>query len=213
MYKRKRSNSSYNNRPFKRPRTTTPVSTIVKKEIRKQEEKQYFNISSGPSSIDIGGTMFNLLFNMNKGDNDDQYSGSRVTPQWLRVRYAINSTQSAFSMVRIIIFQWKSQSAPIPADVLTLIGNARAPLSSTVSRFKATARILHDKLHDINAIAPATVTTVYSTQAFMKKIQPIEFFESANGVSSNGLYLFAISDDGVTDFPDLQFVSELCYSD
>jgi len=203
-------------RARKRARLTPQANlrAVVKSEIARQGDKKYTQDSSAAASIDYSGTVYNLLTNLTKGDGTTNFNGSSIDPQSLQVRYAWNGTVTSFNVVRTIIFQWFDTTAPTPAAVLASVGNAQAPLSPLNIQNRPIMRILSDSLDAMNANL-TTFPIVMPKKVFVpgKRMKRVMFQPVNAIVISGGLYLLAISDDAVTDFPDFQFFSELRYTD
>ena len=187
------------------------VERAVKRALAKNiEAKVTYTTQQG--GIDYNGSVFNMTSAIARSDNaNDGFTGNLILPKCLTIRWAV-STNQTFSRMRLLVFQWKDASSPVPGGILNTIGSAIAPHSPLLLSNKHKVHVLHDEIISLFPVAGsyAVVTGVIQCTGSLARVQ---FATGSTLIQMNGLFLLAISDDGAPVYPQLDFISELCYTD
>jgi len=213
--KRNVQNPNPNQRPTAKGKTSLTkeqtVAQLVKKELAKQSDTKYYQTVIASVSVDFSGTVFNLLTGLVRGDASNNFDGMSIQPLHLVLRYAWNSSvANSSNLVRLIVFQWFEATAPTPAAVLAGIGAATAPLQPTLIQNKRLYKVLHDSFEGLSSPFSGGVDiitrTVYIPE---KRLRRVIYQTAADVIVTGGIWMLAISDDGVADYPDLQYSAEV----
>lgn len=171
---------------------------------------------NGASGIDLNGSIVSLTRNLTRGDSSvDEATGTLIKPQWLTLKTTWSTDQN-FSTCRVLIFQWKDSSLPVPSGILDLATTPFAPISyiSWVNHRKI--RVLADKVIAMKPRASGgydAKVKVFSLP--LSTLPPIQLPLNGLGVvpQMNGLFVLLISDDAVASFPICDITSELTFTD
>jgi len=204
-------------RPATRRAATTQsqVRTIVRKELAKEADYKYCQQNAAPTSIDYSGTVVNLLSTLVRGDQAIQFDGRSIVPKHVLIRYQWNgTTASTFSTVRTMVIQWYNSSIPNAGNILASTGTAQAPLQPTLINNKNLFRVLHDQVDTLN-VQIASTPTAFSGKIYIpaSMLRKVYYQSSFDVIEKNALYLVVISDDGITDYPDFSYASEIKFTD
>lgn len=197
--------------PVRRPlgkRQAKAVATIARKQISRTSEWKHYtkNTTINPSTA---GSLVDLS-EVTQGDGDTNRDGDSIFASSLQVRGVIESADS-FNRVRLIFFQWTPVSAPALSDLL--ITSAGYEVSSMYNTDKASNyKILSDRTYLVNQDVSGNADV---RQIFMKirinrrKIQ----YQAGGTTGARKVFLFAISDSGVSSHPTVELVTKLNYRD
>lgn len=193
---------------------TKAVDREVRKIINQKTDYKYTDFIQSSSSIDFSGTMFNLLQNCVRGDlGKDNFDGDTLTPKWLQVRWIVNAaTAQSFNGMRIIIGQSNVNGVPTPQNILENLGQAASVLSPRFESRTKDYKILYDRLITVDPVTNYTMNDVVFIPG--RKLKQIQWTSTSAtlALQKGCIFLLAISDDGLTDFPDLTFYSRIKYS-
>lgn len=195
------------------------VTREVKKELNKRTDFKYTDVSSLTASVNSAGSVASLYANLVRGSLAfNNFDGDTVIPKYLQVKYAIQSSVPAsgnvFNTMRVIIGQSKLIGTPTVANVLdsNFLNTVNAPLAlRQFDRLKG-YKILYDRIHTQNYLS--NYGDVFNVFIPGKRLISTEFTSSgALSITRGDLFIIAVSDDGITDFPDIQFTSRVVFSD
>lgn len=171
------------------------------------------------TSIDFSGATYALLLNLVRGDlGKDNFDGDSIVPKWVDVRFSWNSAQpdtDAFNTVRTVLVQSSILGTPTPGGSVfddTWLGTAQAPLAQRLEERIKSYKVLFDKTYNVNNDGQQQI----SDHIFIpgNRLIPVEYTSTGTlSITKGSIFLFVMSDDGVTDFPDFQFVSRVKFSD
>lgn len=204
------------------------LASKVESEI--EQKVAYYSATGGH---DYSGSTANLLTNLVRGDGVvNNFTGIKIDPKWIRLRYAWSST-SSFNTCRVILYQWSDSSTPAASSVLAATGSAIAPFSYLLADNRNIIHVLYDETVSISPTDSQDVASrVITIQAkdlgkfrvdaedsrefsttINAGILPVTFASGATNPIENGLYLLSISDDGAAGYPQLSIATEVWFTD
>lgn len=201
------------NRPLSK-REANLKANILKSVKRLPEPKNHYS-SQALNNVGFGGNIFNL-FDPAQGDTSQTREGDRCTCTHvsIRGRVASNLTAGNYNNVRVIVFYWRHDTGeriPVVSDVLqaTYASASWTPLGPVVVGEEAkTIQIISDRTYDVSTES----NTAQSFHVNMKLNKKVYFNDGAT-TGRNQLHLLAISDDGVSAYPQFQFISNVQFRD
>jgi len=132
----------YKRKPYKRAfrrksQATVPKATrvYVKKALRANKETNHALIDNSAQNIGYDTPLIAQWSTITQGDTITNREGDRIEPIKLETNFRIN-LRSVQQVARIIIFQWKNDTAdttPIMSDILQIPGAANSYLSPYVT--------------------------------------------------------------------------------
>lgn len=190
------------------------VKKIVKKELVKAAEPKDHYTSAGPSNVDFDGSMWTLS-DPAQGDTVQTRDGDRIRATHVDIRGLVAAASGgSYSTMRLIMFKWKEDTAenvPLPNDILqnTYLGASSAPFAPlTVGEEARKYTVLMDRTFQPNNDGG------YSRFFHVnKKLNIPMYFNDTATTGSNQVHLLAISSDGITAYPQIQFVCDFRYVD
>lgn len=195
--------------------TAKEVRKIVRKEIRNAPEPKNHYTSAAEANIDWNGSGW-VLFNPAQGDTSQTREGDRATQMHLSIRGRCVGATSAnsYNALRVIVFYWKADTGertPAMDDVIqaSYLASANAPYGPlVVGQSAKDIQIVSDRLYDV-AADDKRATSFHINKKINKKC----YFNATATTGQNQLYMFVISDDGVTAYPRFSFVSNVTFKD
>jgi hypothetical protein len=175
------------------------------------ETKVTYTQQSG--GIDYNGSVFNLTAALNRGDQPlDEFTGDLIRPSQLVIR-GTWSTNQTYTTCRFMVFQWLDASIPVPSGILYNVGSALSPESSLYWTNVHKIHVLYDEKTVIFPVAGS-----YAAGQFLVRLnncfRTIQY--PALGPlqpQMSGIYAIAITNDAIPTYPQLEYISELRYSD
>jgi hypothetical protein len=175
------------------------------------ERKVTYTRQSGGVDFNAAGTVFDLTAALTRGDAAvDQFQGNIIYPKSLVMRCGWNTSQT-FSQLRLMVFQWEDASVPTGSGVFALLGFNLAPFSPLLWTNEPKIHVLCDEITTLFPVAGSSAATNFVLS--VDKMKPIFFASGSTLMQKNGLYAIAVSDDGVPLYPQLDFISELRFTD
>lgn len=191
-----------------------PVRSIVRREIKRQEESKSYDGITSLVGVSYSGSSWNLFANALGGTTIVQgvtaaaYLGSWIEPSWLTIHGSLLLGDST-NLMRIIVLQVSGVTAPTTANLLQAVGQVETPFSpvaKTVNRF----RILASKLITLDG---SNTFKKWKINIPGSKMRKTHFSDAAGTPDNGGLYLFAYSDSAAATHPSIQFYSRVYYKD
>ena len=201
-------------RKFMKKNLKKEVRTEVKKQlVRSAEPKNHYS-SAVLANIDFNGSGW-VLSDPAQGTTAQQRVGDKLRATYIDIRGLVTAASGgAFSTLRVLVFKWKQDTAvAVPAlqDVLqnTYLGSALAPLAPlVVGEERSRITILADR-----TIHPQNNGNYSRGFHIRKKLNfPILFNDNIT-TGKNQIYMFIVSGDGVTAYPQAEFVSNFTFVD
>lgn len=134
----------------------------------------------------------------------------------MQLRYTVNAATTAvgdWSVIRVIIGQTQrgGVGTPTVGNVLQTTGQAQASNSLRLFERMKNYKILYDKTHTLSA----GQNMAESLNVFIagSRLQPIEFASTGNSITGGDIWILAISDDGVANYPGFRGISRLVFND
>ncbi len=174
------------------------------------EDKVTYTTQNG--GVSYNGQVASLTAALARADTAvDAFTGNLIKPKRVRVKGNVTTNQT-YNSIRIIIFQWRDASVPTTSGILNTTGSVLAPFSPLLWTNVHKVHILADQLLTIFPVAGS-----YAAEGFNMEIssgmKPIQFASGSTTPQMNGLYCLLISDDGAPSYPDVNYVSEVIFSD
>jgi hypothetical protein len=216
-----------NNKSGRNGRTQNLNTTIVSPQLQSQIARSINSAlkqnletktcdASGSDSISYNGTMTSVTKNLLRGDSSiNECQGILIKPQKLVFRSNISSNQT-FSTVRVLLFQWKDASAPLPSGVLTHTGSVLAPHGQWYWVNNRKVAVLHDQtLALTQRSSGGNDNKMLSFEVNLVGVPAIQLPLTGAGLQPqmNGLYLLMISDDAITTYPVVNWTAQLTFTD
>jgi len=176
----------------------------------KKDELKYTVYLLGVTGIDYNGLRTSLFGNLSRGDTGkNNYDGNGVVPTSISLRYSM-VPQNATDMLRVIVAQQIKGALPTAAQLLDTVGNIGTPLSSYNRPYKATVKILSDKLYRLSNNEFGNYTDEIYIKG--KNLRPLEVLSSAQTTVSGDIALYVYSQISAAG-PTFNFCSEITYVD
>lgn len=207
------------------------LNPIQKKQVKRlaerKEELKYFLTNQALADISNAGTILDLTL-VPQGQTDTTRVGDQLTlcgTLELRgtLQSQVNTVTSQRSLCRTIIFQWKSNTVPVVADIL-LVGPSGA--TDVYSHYNHDQRqmytVLHDSIHKLvgNGAAglawnPDVHKILYiKVPLYGKKGAKTLQYAGATTAGTNHVYsLFISTEPGGAGCPDMFYQSKVFFRD
>lgn len=189
-------------------------ANIMKSVKQLPEPKNHYS-SAAEANIDYNGSGW-VLFNPAQGDTSQTREGDRCTQTHVSIRGRVvgATTAAGYNSIRIIVFFWKADTGertPAMDDILqaSYLASANAPYAPrVVGQSAKDIQVISDRIYDVSA-------DTNKSQSFHinRKLNKKCYFNATATTGQNQLYMFAISDDGVTAYPRMSFVSNVVFKD
>lgn len=206
---------------YQRPQS---VQQIVRKEVARQGDLKYTDVSQQNQSVTSSGTVLSTTANLVRGDTGlNGFDGNTITPRGLTVKYAFNTNQS-HNQVRVLCFQWFDSAVPTLSGIVQTNATGLATLAPILVTNKDYIKVLYDQSYIIAPTAGVPDTTVltsiygqgtcngkfYIPGSRMKKIR---FNSNTNTVQDGHIYILLVSDDSAPTYPAVNLYSRLSFYD
>lgn len=201
---------------------TQSTQAIVRKELRKRTDWKYTDSGLSTTGVSNGGQITSLLGNLIRGDTGyDNFTGNNIIPQAITLKYYWTTNQ-AYNVVRLMVFQWFDSSSPLVSGILQSVGIASlSPISPTLVTNKPLMKVLYDRTHTLAPTASdATFTTVaYGTVDPVtvyipgKKLRKVKYNASSTAIQDGNIYCLVISDDVLATHPAVTWYARVTFSD
>jgi hypothetical protein len=194
----------------KQPISKAEVRQMIQSSIE-QVVEQKVTYTRQQGSVDFAGITLDLTAGLTRGDGAmDEFTGNIIRPESLKI-LASWSTGQSHTTARIIVFQWKDASVPVAPGILQYTGASNAPFSPLFWTNVPLIHVLYDELTTIFPVAGSFAAT--NLVINITKMRPISYPVGGTIPQKNGLYMCAITDDGIIAYPQLTFISELRFTD
>lgn len=215
--------ATYNNSSNKRPKLTPAQKKEVDLQVQRSlNKKTDYKITTIRDVAAVGvpntGYMIDLLVNLTRGDQGNQFEGMRIFPKSFQMRYQVEATDED-NYIRVIVFQWFDSSVPSATTILdgSFIGTLLAPLAVRSWTNKPLFKILHDDIFQLQnnpqktaGNGPLVAKHVYISG---KRMRQIEFSTAGVTPTKGALYALFVSDSAAITHPELRTGAELIFSD
>lgn len=165
----------------------------------------YINISNAGSVVSLSDVPNNLT--------DLGRDGDQLTIRSLEVNYTMYGSGAAPSCMRLIIFQWFLDTVPTIGDILLRISGSAEYVNAPYNHDKRYQfNILHDRRVGFNADGVTDKT--HNFRGYILKFSRDRIqYQGTSTTGTNKIYYLTVSDDGLTPFPTISFMSKLNFSD
>lgn len=161
---------------------------------RKSEEKKRHVAEFSLRDIDNAGQIQQLT-TINQGDGYNERVGDQLTVNNVLIRYKIQLNRfgnTDHSSIRIIVFKWLAEDAPVYSDILTSAGFASTgALQPIVHTNRMHFRILYDNLI---CLSPSSETMAVE-KVYLKNCGQVHYYAASSSNKKGNIYLLAVSDD------------------
>lgn len=214
------------------------VDREVARELSKEVETKVFIASATPQSMVQTGAAYHVSA-VPQGDGNQERVGDEIVCKKLRFKYHLRSNGEieagglitvplATNIARVLVLRWAPvASTPTISDILEdgtvdATNNVFLPYKSGKP---AAFEILYDRTHVLHPTATRYSTTPYQTglvdQQFHEvaidlRGKRINYSDWTSGVAGIGrIFLFYLGNynPGASSYPNIQFVTQLSYSD
>lgn len=225
----KRKRSAYTNMPYKKPRVarampTPVVASTVRREMRKNMDVKYTDLSANFTTCDASATstLTSALVNLSRGTAGlNNFQGNDIDPVGFTCKYTCITSPlvaAQYGIVRAVAFQWFDASTPTLAGVLQVTTAGIGIHSPVLVTNKAQIRILYDSLHFISPNAGDTAGIVAAGGATAKfyipgsRLKKIRFNSGTGNVQDGAIYMMFLSDKA-TNTPSVAYYTRLSFTD
>lgn len=174
----------------------------AKKVFNRQVESKVFDGASVNTGTDFNGSVVTLWDSpagvaITQGAGEQQYVGAIIKPTYLMMRFSAASGTAGdpTNIMRVIILQDVLTGVPTGANVLEVVGVARAPLSPLDLDFDKSFRVLLDRTFTLNTVSEPVKAMKFKIG--MRQLRPISFSDAAGTYERGGIYMLVISDSSV----------------
>jgi len=205
-------------RQYKRRRNQkrVPVRTMVRKEIRRQEETKMYDGGRDGGSADSSGVVYSITSypaastTMGQGVNDNEYIGTKIMPTGLIIRGAITYAD-VYDTVRVLVIQCKGLFVPAANQLFdttyALLGVHAGLKRTNDDRY----RVLADRRYLVTS--QDKTAAIFGIRISGKKLTRMTFSDASGTVESGGIYIAFLSDSNVSSHPAFQVAWRLYYKD
>lgn len=188
------------------------VKQMIKSSIKSiPNENKFFATSQTGTAVNFSGSTYPLT-DVPQGLTDSQRTGDNITLDKLEINVGIYAATQA-NMVRCFVYQWlpslTAGSPPAASAVLFSTGSALAPFSVNTVDQKPQYSVLYDEVVAVSASEPNRVLRIRLNKFKSRSVQ----YTGGTTNGCNKLFIVFISDDGVTPYPTVTFMSKLVYHD
>jgi hypothetical protein len=191
--------------------TKSQVRSMIRSVVQSRDllEWKYYAAAANTQNITFSGSLYPLS-DVSQGIVDTSRSGDAISLVSLEVNWGIYAGTQA-NAVRIIILQWIPAvlGGPGLSQVILSTGSALVPFSPYAVDPYQQLTILYDQVISVSANEPLRVGR-FRTKTFPRKsIQ----FTSGTLTGTNKLFMYVMSDDGVTPYPTFSYGSKIYFTD
>lgn len=195
--------------------TRQDVKKIVEKETRKQMERKWVEYSFS-GTVDNASTV-GCVSIIPVGTSNTQRIGDSVEATSMQIYYDVNVADS-YNLVRMVVFQWRSDSTPVYTDILDRHGNtAIRPLDFYNQDNKQLYTIIYDKIIQVDDYNPNKLykKNVDLTKVLSRKNMTIDFDTTDIGGTNplTGFWVLFVSDSGAITHPGAKASIRVYYRD
>lgn len=204
----------------------------VKNLIRNVQELKFFGWNSVSAPVTNVGNLTGVPFDVPQGDTDQTRDGDKL--QWcgnidfrMQVVNGLGATADVYNNVRVVIFQWHPNSAPVAGNILLTGagGGGIVDIYSNYSHdFRQEYKILFDKV--FNTIGPGsnvavsngpitekTTTGLLKFKISTKKASKNVQYSNGGLSATNRIYILTISDSSLVTHPTIAYSMKTFYRD
>lgn len=210
----------------KKSSVKSQINYALKKYERRHTELKWYEVNTLNIPVGSDGGALYPVSNPSQGDTQNQRSGDMIKPVGIYVGVHIlgNLTAGAVysNCVRMIVFQWKSNSQDLPptaAYILENLNQITTPISSYNDSYREGFRVIKDKRWTVNSQTKGTSTNNVTYRKYFKlgKLRPIKF-ETGLTTGLWKIYILFISDTAIgvapyNDVPHLDYSIRFTYTD
>jgi hypothetical protein len=206
-----------NSTPFKRAPArlgkgkglSSKQKRIIQQMLEKDMEVKYVPTSTAATAVTYAGTI-TLLSNIAQGQTDLTRVGDSAIIKSVEIN-CMCQPADAVNMIRLIVFQWHSPSAPTPIDVLSEVSTTRAPLSAYQHDLRDQFTVFIDELFVLDTTAhPIAAKIIKKFKGW--SVDEIQF-QGASITQMNGIYMLWISDSSAVTHPTATWFSNVEFTD
>lgn len=203
-------------RRSKNTKARVATKAYVKKQIHKDEETKYFDkVQSAITAIDYSGTNISLLSGVTQGVGDSQRVGDKITLRALRLRLAV-AYNGLDATIRVILFQYKQQTALHPAAVSELltpgyVGTINAAEAPFTHDYQGFYKPFYDKTVCITSVGPKL--KYFDIKPSLKFLRKTIAYSAGTTDAYGHIYCLVISNVTGVNAPQSTLVSRIWYDD
>lgn len=209
--------------PAKRQRTdlNKTVEIAVAKQIRRNADIKYTDVSSGYANAPASGTIVSATSNLVRGTAGiDNFVGNTLKPTGFQGKFIFTTNNQNFSNVCVMVFQWFDASVPTITGILQNGGNSpQCVLSPVLVTNKSQINVLYDR-HWYMAPTAGDSSFIAGQGGFTDKfyipgsrLRRMKFNSGTSALQDGGIYVLYVTDDPTATFPQFAFYNRLSFMD
>lgn len=174
------------------PKPNKAVRSYVRKAIKASKPSDKYNVSSTGTTISTTFVATGLT-GISQGDGLRQRVGDLVKPTFMRFKYYLNNTTTNIQLSRIVILQWRPDSAVETPTASTIFQNQTDTQSDFVydKQARAKFRVLSDTWHGTKPVAVNAVVPTRELKISLKSAGTIKYADTAT-TGKNHIYLVTL---------------------
>lgn len=174
------------------PKPNKAVRSYVRKAIKASKPSDKYNVSSTGTTISTTFVATGLT-GISQGDGLRQRVGDLVKPTFMRFKYYLNNTTTNIQLSRIVILQWRPDSAVETPTASAIFQNQTDTQSDFVydKQARAKFRVLSDTWHGTKPVAVNAVVPTRELRISLKSAGTIKYADTAT-TGKNHIYLVTL---------------------
>jgi len=201
-------------------RLTGPQRRQVKALIKAPMEHKYFENARTDSYAITSTGVIGHLSPIPQGDDDLSRDGDQLTLTSVNIRGMVTCGDNT-NVVRLIFFQWRPQTTPSAADILSQgVDGSTTDVYSLYNHDKRSQfKILKDITFTLSGYGTTTspygptTQRKFSFNLSKKLVKKLQYVNGSSTVGSNQFYYFGISDSTATPNPLLDMIARMNFID
>lgn len=198
----------------RRPLPSVPLNNKQKAQVKQialgVHETQYDDRIHALENLSWSGTIPLTMTNVPVADRVAQ--SDKIRAMWLSIDGDVRANGTA-SVVRIIVFRWKPDTASDTPAAASILGGSLSTLSTPYSHYTTDVdrkRFVVLKDRTFNALEGQSDIRSFHWKF---KLNRDQYFNDGATTGKDQIYALAISDKGAANFPQYQFRSRLSYKE
>lgn len=191
------------------------VKTIVKRTLNSNLEEKHISANSGIVGVSDTPTTYTTVLPI-QGQLIDERIGNKIKLKSFLCKYTVY-LQDPSNVVRVIIFQWKSNSFGVPTPPASQILQVTSPypwLSQINQDTRQNVKILYDKTHTMQNGGPLQITRSVNLRKFaITNYECVSAALGSNNLQKGEIFLLLVSDSALAPNPTFVWRFMLKYTD
>lgn len=183
----------------------------ARRALRRTLEPKYCDSTQSSLAIDAtAGQVVNCLASMARGSgSENNFIGQSIKPIGFYVHGQVVKADST-NMVRLLVVQDVSSGTPTIPNVFDIYGSVRAPLAFLNNNYRATYRLLADRLFRMDT---DKASAVFRIKIPAKSLRTVHFHDGTLEQTKGSIFLILLSDSTASTHPTYEGTTRLVYLD